>query len=76
MLVPYVVTARARPGPRTAALIASSANVTEPDHLLAHGEAVLVPALMLLPALAIIVVGSSGMVESALDSRTAGASRT
>jgi cation:H+ antiporter len=37
-----------------------------PDHVLAHGERVLVPALMLLPALAIIVAGSTGMVDAAL----------
>ena len=37
-----------------------------PDHVLAHGERVLVPALMLLPALAIIVAGSIGMVDAAL----------
>ena len=37
-----------------------------PDHALAHGERVLVPALMLVPALAIIVAGSAGMVDSAL----------
>jgi cation:H+ antiporter len=38
-----------------------------PDHVLAHGERVLVPALLLLPALAIIVAGSTGMVETALQ---------
>jgi cation:H+ antiporter len=32
-----------------------------------HGEAILRPALLLLPALAIIVAGSAGMVTSALD---------
>lgn len=37
-----------------------------PDHVLAHGERVLVPALMLAPALAIIVAGSIGMVDAAL----------
>jgi cation:H+ antiporter len=37
-----------------------------PDHVLAHGERVLVPALTLLPALAVIVAGSTGMVEAAL----------
>ena len=37
-----------------------------PDHVLAHGERVLVPALMLLPALAIIVAGSTGMVDAGL----------
>ena len=37
-----------------------------PDHILAHGERVLMPALTLLPALAIIVAGSTGMVDSAL----------
>jgi cation:H+ antiporter len=38
-----------------------------PDHVLVHGERVLVPALTLLPALAIIVAGSTGMVDSALS---------
>jgi cation:H+ antiporter len=37
-----------------------------PDHVLIHGERVLVPALMLLPALAIILAGSTGMVDAAL----------
>jgi cation:H+ antiporter len=37
-----------------------------PDHVLAHGERLLVPALTLLPALAIIVGGSIGMVDAAL----------
>ena len=37
-----------------------------PDHALVPGERVFVPALMLLPALAIIIVGSTGMVDSAL----------
>ena len=37
-----------------------------PDHRLVTGEKVLVPALMLLPALAIIVAGSTGMVEAGL----------
>jgi cation:H+ antiporter len=36
------------------------------DHRLAPGERVFVPGLMLLPALAIIVGGSTGMVEAAL----------
>jgi cation:H+ antiporter len=38
-----------------------------PDHVLVHGEKVLVPALTLLPALVIIVAGSTGMVEAALE---------
>jgi cation:H+ antiporter len=37
-----------------------------PDHVLAHGEKVLVPALTLVPALAIIVAGATGMVTAAL----------
>jgi len=37
-----------------------------PDHALVHGERVLVPALTLVPALAIIVGGSIGMVDAAL----------
>jgi len=38
-----------------------------PEHALQHGEALLVPALTLVPALAIIVAGSFGMVDSALS---------
>ncbi len=37
-----------------------------PEHALHHGEALLVPALTLVPALAIIVAGSVGMVDAAL----------
>jgi len=37
-----------------------------PDHVLASGERVLMPALTLLPALVIIVAGSTGMVDAAL----------
>ena len=37
-----------------------------PDHVLAHGERVLVPALTLLPALVLIVAGAAGMVDAGL----------
>jgi cation:H+ antiporter len=37
-----------------------------PDHALVHGERVLVPALTLLPALALIVAGAAGMVDAGL----------
>jgi len=37
-----------------------------PDHELAHGERVLVPALTLIPALVVIVAGATGMVDAAL----------
>jgi cation:H+ antiporter len=37
-----------------------------PDHVLAHGERILVPALTLLPALALIVAGAAGMVDAGL----------
>jgi hypothetical protein len=39
------------------------------------GETVLAPALTLLPAIAVIVVGSTGMVEAALNLGSGGASR-
>jgi cation:H+ antiporter len=37
-----------------------------PDHVLAHGERILVPALTLVPALVVIVAGATGMVDAAL----------
>jgi cation:H+ antiporter len=37
-----------------------------PDHVLAHGERLLLPALTLLPALAVIVAGATGMVDAGL----------
>jgi cation:H+ antiporter len=67
VLVPYVVLLALGPARAPGRLVRFFGERHRPDHVLAHGEAILVPALMLLPALAIIVVGSTGMVESALN---------
>ncbi len=67
VLVPYLVLLWLGPARAPRSLVRFFGERHRPDHVLVHGEAVLVPALMLLPALAIIVVGSTGMVESALN---------
>jgi cation:H+ antiporter len=67
VLVPYVVLLALGPARAPRRLVSFFGERHRPDHVLAHGEAVLVPALMLVPALAIIVLGSTGMVESALN---------
>ena len=67
VLVPYIVLLALGPARAPRRLVRFFGERHRPDHVLAHGEAVLVPALMLVPALAIIVVGSTGMVESALN---------
>ena len=67
VLVPYVVLLARGPARAPRQLVRFFGERHRPDHVLAHGEAVLVPALMLVPALAIIVLGSTGMVESALN---------
>jgi len=67
VLVPYLVLLSLGPARAPRSLVPFFGERHRPDHVLAHGEAVLVPALMLLPALAIIVVGSFGMVDSALN---------
>ena len=67
VLVPYLVLLSLGPARAPQSLLRFFGERHRPDHVLAHGEKVLVPALMLLPALAIIVVGSAGMVESALN---------
>jgi len=67
VLVPYLVLLSRGPARAPRSLVRFFGERHRPDHVLVHGEAVLVPALMLLPALAIIVVGSTGMVESALN---------
>ena len=67
VLVPYLVLLSLGPARAPQSLLRFFGELHRPDHVLAHGEKVLVPALMLLPALAIIVVGSTGMVESALN---------
>jgi cation:H+ antiporter len=67
VLVPYLVLLSLGPARAPRSLVRFFGERHRPDHVLAHGEAVLVPALMLLPALAIIIVGSTGMVDSALN---------
>lgn len=67
VLAPYLVLLSRGPARAPRSLVRFFGERHRPDHVLAHGEAVLVPALMLLPALAIIVAGSFGMVESALN---------
>jgi cation:H+ antiporter len=67
VLVPYLVLLSLGPARAPRSLLRFFGERHRPDHVLAHGEKVLVPALMLLPALAIIVAGSTGMVESALN---------
>jgi len=67
VLVPYLVLLSLGPARAPRSLVPFFGERHRPDHVLAHGEALLVPALMLLPALAIIVVGSFGMVDSALN---------
>ena len=67
VLVPYVVLLGLGPARAPRQLVRFFGERHRPDHVLAHGEAVVVPALMLAPALEIIVLGSTGMVESALN---------
>ena len=66
VLAPYLALLMAGPARAHSSLRPFFGPGHRPDHLLAHGEKVLVPALMLLPALAIIVAGSTGMVDAAL----------
>ena len=66
VLVPYLTLLVLGPRRVRAPLRSFFGEPHRPDHVLAHGEKVLVPALTLLPALAIIVAGSTGMVEAAL----------
>jgi cation:H+ antiporter len=66
VLVPYLALLAAGPGRAPGPLRSFFGEPHRADHALAHGERVLVPALTLLPALAIIVGGSTGMVDAAL----------
>jgi cation:H+ antiporter len=66
VLVPYLALLAAGPDRAPRPLRRFFGEPHRPDHVLAHGERVLVPALMLLPALAIIILGSTGMVDAAL----------
>lgn len=67
VLVPYVTLLALGPARAPRPLLRFFGERHRPDHRLAHGEKVLVPALTLLPAIAVIVLGSTGMVEAALD---------
>jgi cation:H+ antiporter len=66
VLVPYLTLLVLGPRRVRAPLRSFFGEPHRPDHVLVHGEKVLVPALTLLPALVIIVAGSTGMVEAAL----------
>ena len=67
VVVPYVTLLSRGPARARGALRGFFGELHRPDHRLAHGEKVLVPALTLVPAIALIVVGATGMVEAALD---------
>jgi cation:H+ antiporter len=67
VLVPYLVLLWLGPANAPRPLLRFFGERHRPDHVLAHGEKVLVPALALLPAIAIIVVGSAGMVQAAVS---------
>jgi cation:H+ antiporter len=67
LIVPYVSLLALGPARAPRLLRPFFGELHRPDHRLAHGEAVLVPALALLPAIAVIVLGSTGMVEAALN---------
>jgi cation:H+ antiporter len=66
VLVPYLALLAAGPARAPRRMRRFFGEAHRPDHVLAYGEQVLVPALTLLPALAIIVGGSTGMVDAAL----------
>lgn len=67
VLVPYVLLLALGPARAPRPFLRFFGELHRPDHRLAHGERVLVPALTLVPAIAVIVVGSTGMVEAALN---------
>jgi cation:H+ antiporter len=67
VLVPYVVLLWLGPARSPRPFLRFFGERHRPDHRLAHGEKVLVPALTLVPAIAVIVLGSTGMVEAALN---------
>ena len=66
VLVPYLLLLGLGPARAPSRLRRFFGQPHRPDHVLATGERVLVPALMLLPAIAIIVAGSTGMVDASL----------
>jgi len=67
VLIPYLLLLSLGPRRVTPRLRGFFGESHRPDHELQHGEALLVPALTLLPALALIVAGATGMVTAALD---------
>jgi cation:H+ antiporter len=67
VLLPYLALLSLGPARVTRRLRAFFGEAHRPDHELQHGEALLVPALTLVPALALIVAGATGMVTAALD---------
>ena len=67
VLIPYLLLLSLGPRRVTPRLRGFFGESHRPDHELQHGEALLVPALTLLPALALIVAGAIGMVTAALD---------
>ena len=66
VLVPYLTLLGLGPGRSPRALRRFFGEPHRPDHVLKHGERVLVPALTLIPALAVIVAGATGMVDAGL----------
>jgi cation:H+ antiporter len=66
VLVPYVALLAAGPTRARQPLQRFFGEPHRPDHALAHGERVLIPALTLVPALVVIVAGATGMVDAAL----------
>jgi cation:H+ antiporter len=67
VLLPYLLLLSLGPARATRRLRGFFGESHRPDHELQHGEALLVPALTLLPALAVIVAGATGMVTAALN---------
>ena len=66
VLIPYLTLLGLGPKRSPRALRRFFGEPHRPDHVLAHGERLLVPALTLLPALAVIVAGATGMVDAGL----------
>jgi cation:H+ antiporter len=67
VLVPYVVLLSLGPSRAPRRLVRFFGEPHRPDHRLAPGERVLAPALLLVPAVALIVLGSVGMVDAAVS---------
>jgi cation:H+ antiporter len=65
VLVPYLTLLSLGPTRAPRPLLRFFGERHRPDHRLAHGETILVPALTLVPAVAIVVLGSIGMVDAA-----------